>query len=104
MSGEIAVVTDAMRRHAGDLDRLASWTYQGVEAGRTVSTPGDAYGVLCSFIGAAMVPAQATGIASTALAVASLGATAAQLRAVAEVFDEVDDVVGSAMNRFRGNS
>lgn len=99
---DIHVVTEAMRQHAGDLDGLAASAYQGVEAGRGITTSGNAYGLLCSFIGGAMVPAQATGIASTALAVASLGATATQVRAVAAIFDEVDDVVATAMDRFKG--
>lgn len=102
MSDEIDVVTDSMRKHAGDLDAMASSAYDGVQAGKHVTMSGDAYGVLCSFIGAAIAPVQATGIASTALAVTSLGATAAQLRSVAAVFDEVDDVVASAMDRFKG--
>jgi hypothetical protein len=102
MSGEIDVVTEAMRKHAGDLDGIAATGYEAVQAGQGVSTSGDAYGLMCSFIGAALQPVQAAGIASTGLAVASIGATAMQVRAVAAVFDEVDDVVASAMNRFRG--
>ena len=46
MSGQIDVVTEAMRSHAGKLDALASDAVQGVEAGRHVLTNGDAYGEL----------------------------------------------------------
>ncbi|MEV7428570.1 MULTISPECIES: type VII secretion target [unclassified Nocardioides] len=101
-SGEIKVVTEAMRSHAGQVEQLAVSAYDGVQAGRDMALDGSAFGVLCSFIGGALAPAQATGIAATGAAVGSLGATALQVRAVAKVFEEVDDVVGSAMDRFRG--
>jgi hypothetical protein len=102
VSGQIDVVTEAMRSHAGKLDALASDAVQGVEAGKHVLTNGDAYGKLCSFIGGAMVPAQLGGIANAALTVASLKATAVQVRSVAATFDKVDEIVNDAMKAFEG--
>ncbi|MCW2792166.1 MAG: hypothetical protein JWO76_1264 [Nocardioides sp.] len=102
MSGEIDVVTDAMRSHAGRLDQIASHGYEGVQAGQGITASGDAFGIMCSFIGAALQPVAQAGVATTAVAVGSIGATATQVRAVAKIFDEVDEVVEGAMNRFRG--
>lgn len=102
MSGGVEVATDAMRRHAAEVEGLAASAYDGVQAGRYLLVSGDAFGVLCSFLGAALAPVQATGVATTSLAVGSLGATAGQLRATAAVLDEVDDVVAGALHRWRG--
>ncbi|GGU24394.1 type VII secretion target [Nocardioides albus] len=100
MSDNIDVVVDDMRKHASQLDEIAGDAYAAVQAGSTITTSGDAYGILCSFIGAAMVPVQTAGIAAAAGAVASIGATAGQLRVAAKVIEEADELVGSALNTF----
>lgn len=95
---ELAVVTDAMRRHATCLDGLADRGVVAVRAGREVSTPGDAYGVLCSFIGAALVPVQRLGVLDAEAAVGSLRAMADQVRVVAAGFDTTDAAVTRALD------
>lgn len=103
MSGEIDVVTEAMRRHAADLDDIAASGCAAVRAGVDVTTQGEAFGLMCAFIGRSLRPVQDAGIASTTLAVGSVRATAAQVRAVAAAFDEVDAVVAVAADRLRGD-
>jgi hypothetical protein len=49
-----------------------------------------------------MLPAQTAGIANAGLTVATLSATAAQVRAVAATFDKVDEIVNDAMKAFEG--
>lgn len=100
MSDNIDVVIDDMRKHAGQLDEIAGDAYEAVQAGGTITTSGDAYGVLCSFIGAAMLPVQTAGIAAAAGTVASIGATAGQLRVAAKVIEEADELVGAALKTF----
>jgi hypothetical protein len=104
MSGEIDLVTEAMRGHATDLDGIAGSGYDAVLAGEHVTTRGEAFGLMCAFIGRSLRPVQVAGIASTGLAISRVGATATQVREVAALFDEVDDVVASALDLFRGAS
>lgn len=100
MSNNVDVVIDDMRKHASQLDEIAGDAHSAVKAGSTITTSGDAYGILCSFIGAAMAPVQTAGIAASAGAVASIGATAGQLRVAAKVIESADELVGSALNTF----
>lgn len=103
MSGVLQVSTDALRRHARDVEGLADSAREGVRAGAQVSLSGQAFGRMCAFVGAAIAPVQATGVASTAAAVGSLSATAAAVRASADVLDQVDDAVTDALDRLRGS-
>jgi hypothetical protein len=102
LSGEIDVVTEAMRRHAADLDDIAASGCAAVRAGEDVTTQGEAFGRMCAFLGRSLRPVQMAGTATTALAVASVHATATQVRAVAAAFDEVDEAVAEAADRLRG--
>lgn len=102
MSGEIDLVTGAMRRHADELDDIAASGRAAVRAAEDVTTADDAFGLMCAFLGPSLRPVQVTGIASTALAVGSVHATASQVRAVAAAFDEVDVAVAGAVDRLRG--
>ena len=69
MSGVVEVGTDAMRRHAGEVEALAGAAYDGVLAGRHLAVSGEAFGRLCAFLGAALAPVQEAGVAGTSLAV-----------------------------------
>ncbi len=103
MSDVVEVGTDAMRRHAGEVEALAGAAYDGVQAGRHLAVSGEAFGRLCGFLGAALAPVQAAGVTGTSLAVGSLGATATQLRATARIIDEVDRLVVRAMPEAPGH-
>lgn len=102
MSAGLEVGTDALRRHAAEVEALADSAGVGVDAARRLTLTGPAFGRLCSFVGGALAPVQEAGVTSTSLAVGSLGATAASLRAAALVIDEVDEVVADTMHRIRG--
>ncbi len=97
----IDVVTEAMRGHADKLDTIAASGKEGVEAGTATLLNGEAFGVICSFIGAALVPVQSAGVVNSQIAVTGISGTANTVRALATVFDEVDEAVNEFMNVFR---
>ncbi|MBC9735023.1 type VII secretion target [Nocardioides marmotae] len=101
-SEEIKVVTESMRTHAGQVEQLAVSAYEGVQVGGDMALDGEAFGVLCGFIGTALVPAQLTGVSATGAAVGSLAATGLQVRAAAKIFEEADEVIASVMDKFKG--
>ncbi len=96
------VNTEVMRSHAAKLDEIAASGRQGVEAGRSVAAQGEAFGIICSFIGAALAPVQQTGIAAAAAAADSLTGTAVGIRASAAAYDAADELSHERLSRFLG--
>ena len=100
MSGEIDIVVDQMNTHASKLDDVASSGQEGVDAGESVTTNGDAYGVMCQFIGAALLPVQTAGIVNSRAAVTSLTGTANAVRTVAKTIETTDELVSEPFKIF----
>lgn len=96
----IDVVTEAMRNHANKLDAIADSGQEAVDAGSGNAVNGEAFGVLCSFIGDALSPVQTAGVVNSKIAVGGVSATAHSVRALATIFDEVDEAVNGFMSLF----
>lgn len=103
MSNVVDVVTGEMRQHASRLERIARDGERGVEAARTVSVEGDAFGLLCSFLGSALNPVEAVGVLTTQGAVAGIDGMAASVRGLATLFEETDDGVEAGFRYFRNH-
>lgn len=99
----IDVVVEEMRDHSRKLDSIAQSGQEAVSAGQEVTTNGDAYGVICSFIGASLLPVQGSGVAVTMAATASVSALAEGVRATATVFESADGVVSDAFKWLKGS-
>ncbi|KQP64091.1 type VII secretion target [Nocardioides sp. Leaf285] len=98
----IDVTLGEMRAHASHLDVIAETATEGVDAGRAVSIHGDAFGLLCAFIGEALEPVQSVGVDSAKAAVAGVSGTADAVRGLADIFGWTDDVVNDLFNVFKG--
>lgn len=99
---EFVVDTDAMRRHADTLDHIGARAEEAVQAAGDCVTGGEAYGLLCSFIGAAIAPVQVLGAAATVAATATIGGTAVGVRGMAEAYDAGDDAVSRGIRAVGG--
>lgn len=104
MTGEIRLVVDDMRAHARELDGISQSGREAVEAGSSVRTQGEAYGLLCSFVGASTVPAQEAGILNTKLAVQSVRGVADALRYAAQQLERSDENAETAFSILRSQT
>ena len=102
MSG-FTVDVAAMRAHAGRLDDVSQGGADATEAAGQVACNGEAFGILCSFVGAALLPAQQAGHLQAKLAQESVKGTAAGVRAMADGYELVDQAVEKAMKLLGGN-
>lgn len=103
MSGGFQVDTAGMRAHAGRLDHVSQSGADATEAANTVACNGEAFGILCSFVGAALLPVQQAGYLQAKLAQESVKGTAAGVRAMADGYDLVDQAVEKALKKLGGN-
>lgn len=92
-----------MRAHAGVLDGVSQAGADATEAANTVTCNGEAFGILCSFVGAALLPVQTAGYLQAKLAQESIKGTANGVRAMADAYELVDEAVGKAMKALGGN-
>lgn len=99
MGDEFHVDTDAMRRHASHLEELGHSAAQATQAAGHVTCEGSAFGVLCSFVGAALMPVEGAGVAGAVVAQGSVAATAEGVRAMAAAYDEADHLVAEGMKK-----
>lgn len=100
MSVELTV--EQLRDHARKLDAIADSGREAVRAAEYVGTQGQAFGVLCSFVGEALAPAQDAGAASARAAVGMTSGLADIIRDVARGFEITDQVVSEAFDFLRG--
>ncbi len=103
MSIDVRVSVEEMRAHADRLHDVANDGRTGVEAARTVSCHGDAFGLLCSFIGAKISPVEGVGVATAATAVTGIDATAEAIRGLATLFERADAAVDELFDLFKGD-
>lgn len=92
----IQVTISELRSHAKKLDTISDSGQEAVDAGAYVTTSGEAFGVLCSFIGAALLPVQGAGVAAAGAACGLTNALAESVRGVANGFELTDEVVREA--------
>jgi uncharacterized protein YukE len=99
MAEQYEVLTEALTRHAGAVDRTADQVAQAAAAGRQMSLPSDAYGTLCVDLPMMLNPLQE--LASTALmaCVNHLSHTADGIRETAWDYAAVDDANDLALRR-----
>ena len=96
---EFVVDTEALRAHAGKLDQIAADGADATEAAGQVTCNGDAFGILCSFVGAMLEPVEQSGIAEASAAQRSVTATASNMRGMATAYDTADEKVHELMRK-----
>ena len=89
MSEQFGVTPEALAAHGTGLEAVRSALQQALDAARTVSLPGDAYGVICQFFPPLIDPVEAdgmdtlsAGVDAVARAIDGVGTTAAEYRHV----------------------
>lgn len=93
------VYPEAMREHAKRVDQIAKDLTGALDAARTVSMFGDAYGILCSPLLVPLISiAEQGGIAALSVGHGAVEATAKGVRIMADTYDMVEDAVTGAMD------
>ncbi len=89
MSEQFGVTPEALAAHCTELEAVRSALAQALDAARTVSLPGDAYGVICQFFPPLIDPVKAegmdtlsAGVDAVARAIDGVGTTAAEYQRV----------------------
>jgi len=62
VSEQFGVTPEALAAHGTGLEAVRSALQQALDAARTVSLPGDAYGVICQFFPPLIDPVEASGM------------------------------------------
>ena len=104
MADQYEVITDALREHAKRVDAAADRVVQAVDAARQMSLPTDAYGIYCQTLPMMLNPLQHMGTTALDSGVKSLNAAAANVRATAVDYAEIDDANAMALYRMRGSA
>lgn len=104
MSEVVDVVVTSMREHAKRLETIGEDGERGVDAAETVSCHGDAFGLLCSFLGTALIPVERVGVLTAKGAVAGIDGTAASMRGLALMFEEADEAISDAFDHFKDDN
>lgn len=102
MSG-FDVSVDGLRAHAARLDEVSQAGADATDAAGQVVCGGEAFGILCSFVGAALLPTQTAGYLQAKLAQDSLKGTAAGVRLMADGYEAVDEAVAKGWKALGGN-
>ena len=91
MSEQFGVTPEALAAHGTRLEAVRSALQQALDAARTVSLPGDAYGVICQFFPPLIDPVEAggmdtlsAGVDAVARAIDGVGTTAAEYQRAEE--------------------
>ncbi len=103
MADQYEVLTEALREHAKKVDRITDRLTQAVDAAREMSLPTDAYGAYCQSLPMMLNPLQHIGAAALNSSANSLSTTAANVRAAAADYAEIDDANAMALYRTRGS-
>ncbi|MGH3546761.1 MAG: type VII secretion target [Pseudonocardiaceae bacterium] len=103
MADQYEVLSEALREHAKKIDRVSDRLAQAVDAAREMNLPTDAYGAYCQTLPMMLNPLQ--HLAATALdsSVKRLSSAAANVRAAAADYADIDDANAVAWYRTRGS-
>lgn len=101
MADQYEVLTEALRDHAKKVDRITDRLAQAVDAAQEMSLPTDAYGTYLQGLPMMLNPLQHLGAAALEGSAKRLNATAADIRAAAEDYAEIDDANAMALYRTR---
>jgi hypothetical protein len=104
MADQYEVLTEALREHARKVDDLADRLVRAMDAAQEMSLPTDAYGVYCQGLPMMLNPLQHLGAAALDSSANSLGTTAANVRAAAVDYAEIDEANAMALYRMRGSA
>ncbi|MDF9716018.1 hypothetical protein INN71_01120 [Nocardioides sp. ChNu-153] len=99
MSGVVAVDPGALHHHANRLAALAAEPRAAGGAARAVAAPGNAFGLLCGFIGQRLEPFGLMGAVACEAVGGALEATAEGLRLFGDDVVTTDATVGAAADR-----
>lgn len=94
MSNDLEVDVESLRAHATRIRQIAQSGEEAVAAGKHVHAHGEAFGVLCSFIGAALEPFTLAGIGATEASVGMLNGLAKAVGETADLIETTDVQVG----------
>ncbi|MFY9808406.1 MAG: type VII secretion target [Pseudonocardiaceae bacterium] len=103
MADQYEVLTEALREHAKKVDDLADQLVRAVDAAREMSLPSDAYGIYLHTLPIMLNPLQHVGAAALDSSANSLSTAAANVRAAAVEYAEIDDANAMALYRTRGS-
>ncbi len=103
MADQYQVLTDALREHAKKVDGVADRLVRAVDAAREISLPTDAYGSYCQALPMMLNPLQHLGATALDSSAKRLSSTAADVRATAVDYADVDDANAMALYRMRGS-
>ncbi len=101
MADQYEVLTEALREHAKKVARISDRLAEAVDAAREMNLPTDAYGVYCQTLPMMLNPLQ--NLAATALdsSAKRLSSAAANVRATAVDYADIDDANAMALYRTR---
>ena len=88
---QFGVTPEALATHGAGLEAVRSALAQALDAARTVSLPGDAYGVICQFFPPLVDPVEASGMDALAAGVQALERTISGIAATAQEYQRVED-------------
>ncbi len=91
MSAQFGVTPQALAAHGTGLDAVRGAVEQALDAARTVSLPGDAYGVICQFFPPLVDPVQAGGVDVLAGGVQAIERAIAGIAATAQEYQRAED-------------
>lgn len=91
MSEQFGVTPQGLAAHGTGLEAVRSALVQALDAARTVSLPGDAYGVICQFFPPLIDPVEASGVGVLAEGVQAVERTISGVAATAREYERVED-------------
>ncbi|MDQ2882877.1 MAG: ESX-1 secretion-associated protein [Actinomycetota bacterium] len=102
MADQYEVLTEALREHAKKVDQVSDRLAQAVDAAREMNLPTDAYGTYCQVLPMMLNPLQ--HLATTALdsSLKRLSSAAANVRATAVDYADIDDANAMTLYRTKG--
>ncbi|MGH3781453.1 MAG: type VII secretion target [Pseudonocardiaceae bacterium] len=104
MADQYEVLTEALREHAKKVDGVADRLVQAVDAAREMNLPTDVYGIYCQILPMMLNPLQQLGAVALDSSAKRLNATAANVRATAVDYAEIDDANAMTLYRMRGSA
>lgn len=99
MADPYEVLTEALTKHAGTVDRISDQVAQAAAAGHQMSLPSDAYGALCVDLPVMINPLQELAAIALAACAKHLSGAAGGIRATARDYVAVDEANERALQR-----
>ena len=104
MADQYEVLIAALCEHAKKVDGVADQLARALDAAREMNLPTDAYGSYCQTLPMMLNPLQQMGTTALDSSVKRLTSTAANVRATAVDYADIDDANAMALYRMRGSA